>query len=126
MLAALKTRRVLGVGTGEIVNPTTDERSGLEMSLPANAENVAVVRHALAGLAESIGMDEPGIADLKTVVTEACMNVVVHAYPDGQPGPLEIEAVAEDEGLTVAVRDHGMGIRPRTDGADGERSSLRL
>lgn len=93
------------------------------MSLPASAENVAVVRHALAGLAESIGMDEPGIADLKTVVTEACMNVVVHAYPDGQPGPLEVEAVLEPEGLTVSVRDHGMGIRPRT---DGERSSLRL
>ena len=32
-------------------------------------------------------MDEPGIADLKTVVTEACMNVVVHAY-EGEPGPL--------------------------------------
>jgi serine/threonine-protein kinase RsbW len=105
------------------VNATNDDRSGLEMSLPANAENVAVVRHALAGLAESIGMDEPGIADLKTVVTEACMNVVVHAYPDGQAGPLEVEAFPEPDGLTVAVRDHGMGIRPRT---DGERSSLRL
>lgn len=93
------------------------------MSLPANAENVAVVRHALAGLAETIGMDEPGIADLKTVVTEACMNVVVHAYPEGQPGPLEVEAVPDHDGLTIAVRDHGMGIRPRT---DGERSSLRL
>lgn len=105
------------------MNETNDDRSGLEMSLPASAENVAVVRHALAGLAESIGMDEPGIADLKTVVTEACMNVVVHAYPEGQPGPLEVEAVPEHEGLTVAVRDHGMGIRPRT---DAERSSLRL
>ena len=94
------------------------------MSLPANAENVAVVRHALAGLAESIGMDEPGIADLKTVVTEACMNVVVHAYPEDQPGPLEVDAVPEHEGLTVTVRDHGMGIRPRAE--DGERPSLRL
>ncbi|MBS1879118.1 MAG: ATP-binding protein [Actinobacteria bacterium] len=93
------------------------------MSLPAKAENVAVVRHALAGLAESIGMDEIGVADLKTVVTEACMNVVVHAYPDGQPGPLEVEAIPDNGGLTVAVRDHGMGIRPRT---DGTRSSLRL
>jgi anti-sigma regulatory factor (Ser/Thr protein kinase) len=105
------------------VNATNEDRSGLEMSLPANAENVTVVRHALAGLAESIGMDEPGIADLKTVVTEACMNVVVHAYPEGQAGPLEVQAVPEDDGLTVAVRDYGMGIRPRT---DAERSSLRL
>lgn len=93
------------------------------MSLPARAENVAVVRHALAGLAERIGMDEAGIVDLKTVVTEACMNVVVHAYPADAPGPLEVEAVPEPEGLTVAVRDFGMGIRPRP---DVERPSLRI
>jgi serine/threonine-protein kinase RsbW len=105
------------------VNTTTDDRSGLQMTLPARAENVAVVRHALAGLADRIGMDEPGIADLKTVVTEACMNVVVHAYPDDHPGPLEVEAVPEAEGLTVVVRDYGMGIRPRP---DVDRPSLRI
>ena len=84
---------------------------------------MAVVRHALAGLAESIGMDEPGIADLKTVVTEACMNVVVHAYPADAPGPLEVEALPEPNGLTVVVRDYGMEIRPRP---DIERPSLRI
>jgi serine/threonine-protein kinase RsbW len=93
------------------------------MSLPARAENVAVVRHALAGLADQIGMDEPGVVDLKTVVTEACMNVVVHAYPTGEPGLLEIEAAPELDGLTVAVRDFGMGIRPRP---DIDRPSLRI
>ena len=62
---------------------TSESPKGLQMTLPARAENVAVVRHALAGLAEQIGMDEAGLADLKTVVTEACMNVVVHAYSDG-------------------------------------------
>lgn len=93
------------------------------MSLPAKAENVAVVRHALAGLADRIGMDEPGIADLKTVVTEACMNVVVHAYPADEPGLLEVEATPELDGLTVVVRDFGMGIRPRP---DIERPSLRI
>jgi len=93
------------------------------MSLPARAENVAIVRHALAGLADQIGMDEPGIADLKTVVTEACMNVVVHAYPEEEPGLLEVEAVPEQDGLTVSVRDFGRGIRPRP---DVERPSLRI
>ncbi len=82
-----------------------------------------MVRHALAGLADRIGMDEPGIADLKTVVTEACMNVVVHAYPAGEPGLLEVEATEELEGLTVVVRDYGMGIRPRP---DVDRPSLRI
>ncbi len=92
------------------------------MVLPAKAENVAVVRHALAGLAEEIGMDEPRVADLKTVVTEACMNVVVHAY-QGQPGPLNVEARPDEDGLTVIVRDEGVGIRPQ---ADTDRDSLRL
>jgi serine/threonine-protein kinase RsbW len=107
------------------VNTTTDDRSGFLMSLPARAENVAVVRHALAGLAERIGMDDAGVADLKTVVTEACMNVVVHAYPEGQPGPLEIEAAPDLDGLTVVIRDYGLGIRPRS--AEGDhRPSLRI
>jgi anti-sigma regulatory factor (Ser/Thr protein kinase) len=93
------------------------------MSLPAKAENVAVVRHALAGMAERLGMDEASLADLKTVVTEAAMNVVVHAYPEGEPGPLEVEAESELDGLTVVVRDHGAGIHPRP---DAERPSLRI
>jgi serine/threonine-protein kinase RsbW len=105
------------------VNTTTEDRSGLQMSLPARADNVAVVRHALAGFADRIGMDEPSIADLKTVVTEACMNVVVHAYPADKPGLLEVEARQELEGLTVAIRDYGMGIRPRP---DVDRPSLRI
>ncbi len=92
------------------------------MVLPAKPENVAVIRHALAGLAEEIGMDEPGLADLKTVVTEACMNVAVHAY-QGEPGPLNVEAKPDEGGLTVVVRDQGAGIKPQ---ADSEHGSLRL
>lgn len=100
----------------------SEKPEGLQMRLPAEAENVAVVRHALAGLAEEIGMDETGVADLKTVVTEACMNVVVHAYPDGS-GPLMVEAEPDSEGLTVIVSDSGSGISPR---ADADRASLKL
>jgi anti-sigma regulatory factor (Ser/Thr protein kinase) len=100
----------------------SDDSTGLLMTLPARAENVAVVRHAVAGLAEQLGMEGVGVGDLKTVVTEACMNVVVHAYDEGS-GPLQIEAVPEERGLTVVVRDFGSGIRPQ---AAVERPSLRL
>ena len=105
------------------MNITTDDRSGLRISLPAEAENVSIVRHAVAGLGERLGMSETSIADLKTVVTEAAMNVVVHAYPESETGRLTVDAFAEDEGLTVVVRDYGMGIRPRP---DLERPSLRI
>lgn len=100
----------------------SERPQALRMVLPARPENVALARHALSGIAERIGMDEAGLADLKTVVTEACMNVVVHAY-DGDVGPLTVEAEPDEEGLTVVVRDEGAGIRPR---ADDERQSLRL
>jgi serine/threonine-protein kinase RsbW len=107
-------------------SPTIKEPRGLQMMLPAKAENVAVIRHALAGLAEQIGMDEPGLADLKTVVTEACMNVVVHAY-EGEPGPLSVEANPDGDGLTVIVRDRGVGIRPLADVQEpSAMPSLRL
>jgi serine/threonine-protein kinase RsbW len=82
-----------------------------------------VVRHALAGMAEQMGMDEAGVADLKTVVTEASMNVVVHAYPADEAGPLQVDAEPDSEGLTVIVSDSGAGISPQ---ADSERSSLKL
>lgn len=107
------------MANGSIIS---EKPKGLQMRLPAKAENVAVIRHALAGMAEQIGMNEAGIADLKTVVTEACMNVVVHAYPDG-PGPLVVEAEPDSEGLTVIVSDNGSGISPQ---ADSERASLKL
>lgn len=67
-------------------------------------------------------MDEAGVADLKTVVTEACMNVVVHAYRDGT-GPLMVEAEPDSDGLTVTVSDSGAGISPQ---ANSERASLKL
>jgi serine/threonine-protein kinase RsbW len=94
----------------------------LQLVVPARAENVAVVRHAVAGLAEAVHMEPAQVSDLKTVVTEACMNVVVHAYDEG-PGPIEVDAYRDGEELVVEVRDRGAGIRPR---ADVERGSLRM
>ena len=94
----------------------------IDFVLPARAENVQVVRHALGGLGEVVGMEPQAVADLKTVVTEACMNVVIHAYDDA-PGPLEVGARRENRRLVVQVRDFGRGMRPRV---DPDRQSLRL
>jgi serine/threonine-protein kinase RsbW len=95
----------------------------VEFSLPARPENVTLVRHAIAGLAEALEMRPSEIADLKTVVTEACMNAIVHAYDEDEVGPLEVGAWRDGNCLAIAVRDFGRGIRPL---ADVERRSLRL
>jgi serine/threonine-protein kinase RsbW len=87
-----------------------------ELMLPARAENVAVVRHAIGGLGDAVpDIDGQRLSDIKLAVTEACTNVVVHAYDD-QEGPLHVEASLEsNQELVVIVRDEGRGIAPRTD-----------
>jgi anti-sigma regulatory factor (Ser/Thr protein kinase) len=88
----------------------------LEMSLPAQAENIALIRHAFGALGETLAVDPELLADVRLAVTEACSNVVVHAYPDGaEPGPLEVLATIGDQKLTVVVRDEGPGITPHPD-----------
>jgi anti-sigma regulatory factor (Ser/Thr protein kinase) len=49
---------------------------------------------------------------MKMAVTEACTNVVVHAYED-DGGQLEVQMLAGEEDLTIVVRDHGAGIQPK-------------
>ena len=87
----------------------------LELKLPARAENVAVIRHAFGGFAEALSVDEQTLADIKLAVTEACTNVVIHAYENGEEGDLEVDASIDDERLTVVIRDSGRGIVPRPD-----------
>jgi anti-sigma regulatory factor (Ser/Thr protein kinase) len=59
-------------------------------------------------------MSDAQRADVTLAVSEACTNVVVHAYPDGAPGVLDVEAEVEDD-LCVVVRDEGRGFAPRPD-----------
>jgi len=97
--------------TSEGVSNTPD----LELKLPARAENVAVIRHAFGGFAEVLSVDEQTLADIKLAVTEACTNVVIHAYEDDEEGDLEVDASIDGERLTVVIRDSGRGIVPRPD-----------
>lgn len=84
----------------------------VRLTLPARPEGVGVVRQALAGLADALALDGAVLADAKMAVTEACTNVVVHAYGERQ-GVLEVEMLADDASITVVVRDRGTGIKPR-------------
>jgi len=91
----------------------------LRLSLPATAENVMVVRQAVAGVGEALGLSSARIGDLKTVVSEACNNVVLHAY-ENEPGPLIVTAEPGDGELEIQIADQGKGFRPRA--SEGEAS----
>lgn len=87
----------------------------MELALAARAENIAIVRHALGGLAEALEIPAHKLDDIRIAVSEACANVVLHAYPEGHDGDMEVAVSRTGDELTVSVRDWGRGIRPRAD-----------
>jgi serine/threonine-protein kinase RsbW len=87
----------------------------MQLALPARAENIAIVRHAFGALGDAYALDAQTLSDIRLAVTEACTNVVVHAYPDGEEGPMEVTATLWMDELRVVVRDEGRGIGPRPD-----------
>jgi serine/threonine-protein kinase RsbW len=90
----------------------------VRLRLTNRAENVLLVRQALSGLGEAVGLDAVALNDISTAVTEACNNVVLHAYESAGEGPLEVELTTVAEGLDAIVRDHGIGIRPGVKAAE--------
>ncbi len=103
-----------------------EQDADLFIKLPARSENLSVIRHAVGNVARQHGMGADGIADLQIVVTEACSNVVVHAYCDRPRGALEVEANCEASDFGVAVRDYGRGFRAATHETEGLRLGLAL
>ncbi len=95
------------------------------LNLANKAENVLLVRQALGGLADVIALDAVELNDLSTAVTEACNNVVLHAY-EGEEGPMEVEIHACEPALRVVVRDHGVGIKPRVRSAEDAPGGIGL
>jgi serine/threonine-protein kinase RsbW len=88
--------------------------AAVRLVLPARPENVAVVRQAVAGVASALGVEDRVVADMKMAVSEACANVVIHAYDRGE-GRIEVDLEPGVATLTVVVRDRGHGVRPRLD-----------
>jgi anti-sigma regulatory factor (Ser/Thr protein kinase) len=92
-------------------------RTDVTLSLPARPENVAVVRHVLGAFAESMQLPDELIEDLRLAVTEACTNVVRHAYPAGDPGAVEVRIEPRAERVKIVVADTGRGIGTSSDTA---------
>jgi serine/threonine-protein kinase RsbW len=90
------------------------EIPNVHLSLLSRPENVLIVRQALSGVATCLALDAIASNDLNTAVTEACNNVVMHAYGE-QEGALEVDVFALPDGIAVVVRDHGSGMPPDGD-----------
>lgn len=87
----------------------TNESPTVSLRLESSPETLTLVRGMLGGVAELLQLDPELLDDLKTAVSEAANNVVMHAY-EGATGPLEVCLFAQSESLEVIVRDQGRGI----------------
>jgi len=88
----------------------SDSSPTIRLELDSRPECLTLVRSMLAGAAEPLEFDPELLVDLKTAVSEACSNVVLHAY-QGDPGPLVVQLGVVGGDVEVVVRDRGSGIR---------------
>lgn len=73
------------------------------------SENEAFARLAVASFCSNKIKDIESISDIKTAVSEAVTNAVVHAYQDCV-GEIEISCVIDDEFIKIEIADKGTGI----------------
>ena len=82
----------------------------MQLFFPALPVNEAFARLAISGFILPLNPTMEELADIKTAVSEAVTNAVVHGYGDGT-GVVRLEAsYTEEEVLRVDVRDNGRGI----------------
>ncbi|GGN22505.1 hypothetical protein GCM10011609_74810 [Lentzea pudingi] len=80
----------------------------MALRFPADAREVAPVRHRLRHWLQDSGFGEDEASDFVLAISEAINNSVEHAYPGPARGTVEVRARAEQDGtVRVDVADHG-------------------
>lgn len=98
--------------------PPAARSAAVSVRLRALKENLPLVAAVATGAAEALDLDLEPTIRLRTISLEAAGNVVAHAYPDSDGGPLELlitpERSEEPAGrgrqrIHVSVLDEGIG-----------------
>ena len=85
-------------------------RNEMETTFLSVAENESFARVVIAAFAVQLSPTVSEIADIKTAVSEAVTNAIVHGY-EGSSGMVTLRAAIDDRStITVEVRDSGRGI----------------
>lgn len=82
----------------------------IKLEFPSNSANEAFARTAAAAFAAQLDPTLEELGDIKTAVSEAVTNSIVHAYPDNI-GKIQMKMRIIDENiLEISIRDWGRGI----------------
>ena len=82
----------------------------MSLTFPSKSTNEAFARSAVACFAAQMDPTLEELGDIRTAVSEAVTNCIVHAYPNGL-GVISIRCrILKDNVLDVVIKDRGVGI----------------
>ena len=82
----------------------------MTLEFPSKSSNEAFARTAVACFASQLDPNLEELGDVKTAISEAVTNCIVHAYPD-RYGPILLRCrILKDNTLDIVIKDKGVGI----------------
>ena len=78
--------------------------------MDSKLENVVFSRSVLVGFILDLNLDVNFVNELKTVVSEAVTNAIVHGYKENKEETVYLEIAYDDENIYITVEDKGIGI----------------
>jgi len=82
----------------------------MTLEFPSKSSNEAFARTAVACFAAQMDPTLEELGDIRTAVSEAVTNCIVHAYPE-KLGPITLRCrILKDNTLDIVIRDKGIGI----------------
>ena len=86
------------------------ELNYIKLEFLSRSSNEAFARSAAAAFAAQLDPNMEEMGDIRTAVSEAVTNAIVHAYPDSI-GRISMRLrILENDGLEISIRDWGRGI----------------
>lgn len=84
-------------------------KNQMKIEFASKSANEAFARIAVAAFASQLDPTIEEIADIKTAVSEAVTNSVIHAYPN-KDGIIKLKALLFDDEIEIEISDTGTGI----------------
>jgi stage II sporulation protein AB (anti-sigma F factor) len=86
-----------------------DRKNAMSLEFDSKSENESFARIVVAAFAAQLNPTIEEIADIKTAVSEAVTNSIIHGY-DGEEGKITLSCMIDGNKITVTVMDKGKGI----------------
>ena len=83
----------------------------ISIELMSKSENEGFARVAVAAFVSQLDPTVEELTDVKTAVSEAVTNSIIHGYENKKEGIIRIEASITGNEISISVEDYGKGIK---------------